>query len=332
MSVDLVCGASGFVGSHLVDRLLEQGRNVRLLLRTTSSLRWVQEDRVEIVRLGKWTASALTPIVEGVDRFFLVAGVTHARKRSDFFRFHVDVTKNLLDACCDTSSPPSRIVVFSSLAAAGPSTTGRPLVEDDPPNPVSWYGRSKLEQERVAASYCDRLHIVVIRPPALYGPRDRDFLPLFRAASLGFYPAPGGGSALQSFTYVEDVVNGACLAGTRDVPSGSVYFISSHEIATWKAVGNILGAVFSRPVRQVYIPLWIVPLAGFMGEVSNRLFRTKSPLDRNKAMEGRFPHWTCSPARAARELGYTTSVDLSEGIRRTIRWYRNEQWLQSSEP
>jgi nucleoside-diphosphate-sugar epimerase len=290
-------------------------------------LQWIQEDRVEVVRLDKWTPDVLTPVFEGIDRFFHLAGVTHARAKSDFFHLHVTVTKHLLDACCAASPQPRRVVVFSSLAAAGPSVTGRPLVEDDAPRPVSWYGQSKLEQERIAGSYRDRLSVVIIRPPAIYGPRDRDFLPLFRAAARGFYPVSAGGPGLQSFTYVDDVVNGASLAGTRNVPSGSTYFVASHEITTWKAVGSVLENALSRPIRYIPVPLWIVPLAGVFGEVSNRLFGTKLTVDRNKAMEGRFPHWTCLPALAERELGYQASVDLSEGINRTLRWYRDAGWM-----
>ena len=325
--MDLVTGASGFVGSHLVDHLLAQGRTVRLLVRTTSSLRWIQEDRVEIIRQSDWRPDTLAQVVDGVDRFYHLAGVTHAYGKAQFFHFHVDVTRNLLEACCAASSPPQRIVIFSSLAAAGPSSTGRPVVEDDPPRPVSWYGQSKLEQERVAESYRDQLHIVIVRPPALYGPRDRDFLRLFQMAARGFYPAPARGGGLQSLTYVDDIVYGTLLAGTSDVPSGRVYFVASHEIATWSAVGRSLEETLERRIRRLPIPLWIIPLAGAVSEAANRFLNTSLPLDRNKAMEGRFPHWTCSPARATQELGYKTSVDLTEGIRRTARWYENVGWL-----
>lgn len=323
MSLDVVTGASGFIGSHLVDALRAQGRAVRAVLRPTSSLRWLPSD-VEIVRLADWRGHELRAACAGADRLFHVAGVTHAPNEAAFFSFHVGATAALLAAACDTGGI-SRVVIFSSLAAAGPSRTGQPLREDDPPCPVSWYGRSKLAQEEAVQAFRDRLSIVILRPPAVYGPRDRDFLPLFKAASKGLMPAPRRGT--QSLTSVRDIVRGALDAASASVPSGRVYFICSREITTWEGLAQALGDALNRRIRLVRFPRrCIMPIGRVLGWAA-RVIGAQPPLDRNKLMEARFSHWTCVPRRAERELGFSPSVDLAAGIRETADWYRSQGLL-----
>lgn len=324
MPLDLVTGASGFIGSHLVDDLLARGRAVRVLLRPGSSLRWLPAPDVEVVRLAAWGIDELRPVVSDVDRVYHVAGVTHATKPGPFFTLHVDATRSLLEAC-SLAGTVGRVIVFSSLAAAGPSQTGVPLRESDPERPVSWYGRSKLAQEELALSYANRLHIVILRPPAVYGPRDRDFLPLFRAARRGLLPAPAHGT--QSLTFVSDVVSGAWHASQAPVSSGSVYFISSREMVMWPGLAQVLGKEMERKVRIMPIPRWSIAPIAWLGRVAERITGKAVPLDRNKVMEARFPHWVCVPTKAERELGFRPAVDLSEGVSRTVGWYRDHGWL-----
>ncbi|MBN1425976.1 NAD-dependent epimerase/dehydratase family protein [Candidatus Fermentibacteria bacterium] len=319
MATDLVTGASGFIGSHVVDHLLSRGRSVRVLLRPASSLQWLPADHIEVIRLAAWGIDSLTSALAGIDRVYHVAGTTHAANRAAFFAFHVDGTKSLLEAC-RRGGTVGRVIVFSSLAAAGPSPTGRPLHETDPPGPVSWYGQSKLAQEEVALSYADTLSIVILRPPAVYGPRDRDFLPLFQVARRGLLPAPAHGT--QSFTHVGDVVAGAWAAGQGVVPSGGVYFISSREVITWQGLAQVLGKELGRTIRVIPVPRMALSAIGWASRALERLTGTSIPLDRNKIMEARFPHWVCWPSKAERELGFCPALDLSEGIARTIGWYR----------
>ncbi len=323
MPADLVTGASGFIGSHLVEALLAGGRSVRALLRHSSSLQWVPPS-VEVVRKGEWSVEELVPILEGIERVFHVAGVTHAHSREGFMRFHVDATRALLAACCRTSSV-RRVVLVSSLAAAGPSRTGQPRVETDPPAPVSWYGESKLAQEAVAASFCPHLHLTIVRPPAVYGPRDRDFLPLFRMASRGILPFPGEGS--QSLTHVRDIVAGTLAAAEAEVPSGCTYFLSSREIVTWEGLALVLRRVLGRPIRLVRVPPWVLPPVASLGSALARAAHRGFPLDRNKVQEARFLHWTCLPCKAEAELGFRPTVTLAEGIAETIAWYRDHSML-----
>ncbi|MCU0611411.1 MAG: NAD-dependent epimerase/dehydratase family protein [Candidatus Eisenbacteria bacterium] len=323
MPLDLVTGASGFIGSHLVEGILAQGRSVRALLRPRSSLQWLPED-IDVVRRANWTAGELLPAVAGVDRVYHVAGVTHAKTREGFFAFHVNATDALLDACSQAGGV-SRVVVFSSLAAAGPSATGQPARESDQPAPVSWYGQSKLAQEQVVAAYRDSLSVSVIRPPAVYGPRDRDFLPLFRAAARGILPVPRGGT--QSLTHVQDVVAGALAAGSAAMPSGSTYFISSREIVRWEGLAQVLRADMGRRIRVITVPLSSLALLGLACRMVERLTGRPTPLDRNKIAEACFPHWVCLPLKAERELGFRPRIGLSAGISDTLSWYRAHGWL-----
>lgn len=323
MPIDLVTGASGFIGSHLVDHLLAQGRTVRALLRHSSSSQWLPSG-IEVVRMGPWSAEELQPALAGIDRVYHVAGVTHADTREEFLRFHVASTQTLLDACCRAGGV-SRVVVFSSLAAAGPSRTGQPRRECDAPAPASWYGQGKLAQEEVACSYADRLSVVVVRPPAVYGPRDRDFLPLFKLAARGFMPVPDKGT--QSLTHVRDVVSGSLAAGSAQVASGSIYFISSREMVTWEGLAHVLGIELGRRIRLVRIPPQLLGAVGVVARVGQRVTGRRGPLDDNKITEARYPDWTCVPYKAERELSFSPSVELPEGVRETIAWYRDRGWL-----
>ncbi len=327
MPTDLVTGASGFIGSHLTDTLLSAGRGVRILLRPTSSLKWLPEEAIEVVRTGSWSPEAIRPVVEAVDTVYHVAGTTHARNKREFFEFHVDGTRSLLEACSEATHPPRRVVIFSSLAAAGPSRTGRLLTEEDEPQPVSWYGESKLEQERIAHSYAEALSLVIIRPPAVYGPRDRDLFHVFKMAKKGYYFALAGGSGMQSMTYVDDIVRGAILAGSNDVVSGRVYYIASHEITTWAGLASILSLLLGVGQRRIPVPASMLPLVGFLAQHLSRFRGVRVPLDRNKAMEGRYPHWICSPARAREELCFRAVMGLPSGVEKTLAWYREQGWL-----
>jgi len=327
MALDLVVGASGFIGSHLVDTLLGEGRSVRVLLRPSSSLKWLPENDIEVVRISPWNEEVYSSALHGVDTAYLVAGVTHAVSRAAFFDFHSRATTDMLTAASRAETPPRRTIIFSSLAAVGPSHTGTPLIESDEPHPVSWYGESKLEQERIALSFKETLHITILRPPAVYGPRDKDLLHFFTIIKRGVFPAPGGGIGMQSLTHVDDIVRGTLRAAQADIPSGRTYFISTHEIVTWNELARYVAEYFAVSPLRLPFPMWIVPFMGQMAQWISRITGKRYPLDRNKAMEGRHLHWVCSSARAHEELGFTASVPLTHGIVETLNWYRQQAVL-----
>lgn len=327
MPLDLVVGASGFIGSHLVDELTGARHAVRVLLRPTSSLRWLPKQDIEVVRMSPWDQDGFASVLRGVDTAYLVAGITHGTTKSTFFDFHSRTTTDMLEAASRAEPGPRRVIIFSSLAAAGPSRDRRSLTESDTPRPVSWYGESKLEQERIALSFKDRQHVTVLRPPAVYGPRDMDLLHFFRILKRGIYPAPGGGMGMQSMTYVSDIIRGTVLAAQADIPSGRVYFVSSHEIVTWKEIARCTTEYFRNSPITIPVPTRIIPLMGLIAQWIASITGTKYPLDRNKAMEGRYLHWICSPARAYHELGFTASIPITTGLPKTLKWYEKHNML-----
>jgi len=166
----LVTGASGFIGSNLVDRLLPEGVSVKCLVRRRSNLAWLKHLPVTLVTGDFQEPASLAPAVADTEVVFHVAGATRAPRRALYFRGNFEATRNLLRACENYGPADQKFILISSLAAAGPSE-GVPLTEDQPPRPVSAYGESKLWAERAVLEFSQKRPATIIRPPAVYGPR-----------------------------------------------------------------------------------------------------------------------------------------------------------------
>jgi nucleoside-diphosphate-sugar epimerase len=217
----VVTGASGFVGSHIADELVRRGARVRCLLRPDSSTRWLDGKQVEIARVDFHNVAALTDSVRGAAWIVHAAGLTHARSVKEFHEANVGGTERMLRAAMDSGGSLQRLVLVSSQAAAGPAVDGRPVTEGERPDPVSPYGVSKLRSEELALLLKDRLPVAAIRPPAVYGPRDRALLKLFRAVKLHVLPVLRQGGKF-SLIYAEDLARAVALALTHPAAAGKV--------------------------------------------------------------------------------------------------------------
>lgn len=201
----LVTGANGFVGSHLVEALLHRGYRVRCLVRKTSNLRWLSGLNVEYVYCDIAEKDSLRDAVRGVDFVFHCAGLTKARNREEYFKANAEGTKNLVEVCLKHNPELKRFVYVSSQAAVGPGSDEKPLNEEAPCRPVTHYGESKLEGEKIVLAYVSRLPITIVRPPAVYGPRDTDILGFFKVANSRFRVSFGLGQSFLSLVYVKDL-------------------------------------------------------------------------------------------------------------------------------
>jgi nucleoside-diphosphate-sugar epimerase len=334
----LVTGGSGFIGSHLVEHLLSHGDEVRALLRDAGCRGWLKTDTVEVVIGDVTDRSALQRAIHGMDVVYHVAGRTLSLSEEGFNRVNELGTANIAAACACRTSPPV-LVAVSSLAAAGPAMAGRPRVESDQPAPVSAYGRSKLRGEEALRKYAREMPITIIRPPAVFGPRERYFLPMFRMVSRGWYVTVGTGALEISLVEVGDLVAGLRLAADRgrrlpeaqDNAFSGVYFLAHPDRTTFNQLAALVASALDRPApRALHVPVPIVWGIAAAAELVARVRRRPGFVGFDKLREARAGCWTCSPERAERELGARPRFELPEALRQTANWYREQGWIRGA--
>ncbi len=321
----LVTGANGFIGSHLVERLLARGAQVRCLVRRTSNLRWLQGLALELVYGSLQEPSTLRPAVEGVDVVFHLAGATKALTREGYFVANTQGTSNLLAACEAAGKP--RVVFVSSQAAAGPSDGVRAKTEEDPPTPITAYGQSKYQAELAVQQYARVGPAVVIRPPVVYGPRDTDVLVLFRLVARRLCPLVGRGPRLLSLIHVQDLVDGLLLAATSSAALGNIYFLCNDAPVDWEDFAELIASTLGRRCLKIHVPEALLPVAGAFSELAARVTKRPALLGREKTREMRQRFWVCDNARAKGDLGFAPRVDVADGVAQTAAWYRAHGWL-----
>lgn len=321
----LVTGGTGFIGSHVVEALLARGERVRCLVRSAARLRWLRGLDVEIVEGDCVHPETLGPALASVDRVIHAAGVTFAPSEAAFFRGNTEGTANLVAAC--TANGVERLVFVSSLAAAGPGTSERPAVETDPPRPLSAYGRSKLAAEGICLEASSRLSVRILRPAAVYGPRDEAFLPYFRLVKRGFLLELGRGRREVSLCYVNDVVRAIVAATDGHLDSGSVYFVADSEPYSWETVEKVLCARLGVKGRRIIVPGVALKAAGVIGQAYGALTGKSVPINRARAAELLEKHWVCNTKAAQRDLDFPPGINLDNGLHKAVLWYEQNNWL-----
>ena len=323
----LVTGASGFIGSHLAEHLVRRGHTVRVLLRTTSSTAWLDGLPIEKVFGDVFQKEVLTKAVEGADLVFHSAGLTKAKTAQEYFRANTEGTTNLLTAALEQASGLSRFVLISSQTAAGPSPTATPITEDHPPHPITTYGRSKLAAEHECLTFADRLPVTIVRPPAVYGPRDKDIFEFFRTFSRGLQPMVGFHEKYVSLIHVLDLVRGIAMAAESEAARGKTYFLSSSRAYGWKEVGEITRRAMGRRALRVRIPEPGVYAIASVAHFASLFSPKPALINLEKARDMVQDYWTCDSSRAKLDFGFEQEISLEEGIRDTVAWYKKVGWI-----
>jgi nucleoside-diphosphate-sugar epimerase len=331
--IAFVTGGTGFVGSHLVEELLQRGYNeVRCLVR--SRQKWLQPFNITPVRGDLSDIEMLWDAVRDVDIVYHVAGLTRAQEWGAFYQANVQATLNLMGALRHSNPDVGRVLITSSLAAVGRCANGV-ATEETPLQPISMYGRSKAEMEEalrakheMRASYAEQLPITVVRPPAVYGPRDRDILTFFQTVKRHVCPVVGrGDEPALSLVHVRDLVRGMVDAAEHDVTVGETYFVGSEAAYSWNDVKAATTSALDTWALTLPVPGALVGAVGAAAEAWGALTGSYPPLNREKAREIRHACTICSVEKAQADFGYAQRIPLSEGVRETIEWYENEGWL-----
>ncbi len=329
-----VTGGTGFVGSHLVEELLRRGVDeIRCLVRTDP--KWLADLDVTYVRGDLSDVEVLWEALDGVDTVYHVAGRTRAPTEEEFYEANVQATLNLLGAVQHAAPDLERVLITSSLAAVGRCAQDM-ATEDAPLRPVSMYGRSKAQMEEALRdrpettpeSYAEVLPLTVVRPPAVYGPRDRDILDFFRAVKRHVCPVVGGGSSRTlSLVHVQDLAAGMVDACRHPDTVGETYFLGSERPYTWNEVKQAATAALDTWAVTIPVPGPLVGLVGAAAEAWGTLTGTHPPLNRDKAREIRHACTACSIEKAQHDFDYRPSTALDEGVAETIQWYQSRGWL-----
>lgn len=319
----LVTGATGFVGSHLIESLAARDVGVRALVRGTSDVSLLDRHGVEQVIGSLDDEAALARAMEGVDIVFHLAALTYARSEADFERVNVAGTRLVVEAA--RAAGVWRVVYLSSLAAAGPSSDGRPVRATDEPRPLTAYGRSKLAGERVclAASGVD---VAILRAPAIYGPRDRELLRFFRYAALGILPVPAGPERRLQMVHARDVAEALAHAAAAPDTRG-IYHVAEPRAYTWTEIVELIARAVGRRGWPVRIPRPVVRLAGAASEWGAALVGRTTIFNRDKVKELLAPGWLCDTEPLRRDAGFEAKIALPEGLEETAAWYRANGWL-----
>ena len=313
----LLTGATGFVGSHIAEALLKADYGVRCTLRAKSSTRWLEGLDVERIIVDFGESGSLRRVAEGVDAVIHAAGLTRAKDPEAYTRVNSEGTKRLAEAAA--AAGVARFVLISSLAARGPDAE-TPTGD----HPTSDYGRSKLEAERKLHAL-KGLESISLRLAAVYGPRDKDLLPLFQMAHRGFLTLPSASGALQPL-FVEDAAAATLAALEGSAPFGP-FDVAEQGRYGWDEVARGLEGALGRSVRVVKLPHAVFAFAGRAAERAATLTESQPAFDKRRADDLARHTWTCDPTPTERALGWKAEVALPEGLERTARWYRAQGWL-----
>jgi nucleoside-diphosphate-sugar epimerase len=318
----LITGANGFIGSHLAEELVRRGWEVSCLVRRPHGLGWIESLEVRLLRGDCRDKPTLGPAVEGVDCVFHLAGVINSLKWEEYYQSNVAGTRNLLEACSERNPGLKKFIHVSSISAAGPSEKGRALTEADPERPISDYGRSKLAAEEAVREYGGRFPCVIIRPPNIIGPRQRELQGAIRLIKKRIKPVVGTGEPQTSLCYVRDVVEALILAAERPEADGRTYFLADPKPYAWSDITDAVQEALGIRRIVLKVPYRIQWLAAAASEAAARLTGRKPKLTRTSILAARKYYWIYDGSRIKRELGFEPRTGLKDAVRETIDWYQ----------
>jgi len=319
----LVTGGTGFIGTHLIERLLKLRAEVFALVRDPGRASFAKEASVHLLKGDLFDIPALPSNLDGV---YHLAGLTKSLKAEDYYTVNQRGTASLFDALARQRQFP-KIVLLSSLSAGGPSDGSTGRRESDPPAPVTAYGESKLGGEEEALARRDRFPVTILRVGAVYGPRDIDFLNFFKFLKRGLMPVIGIEQRLISLCYVKDLVRALELAGRARLESGEILNIGDPVPRTMEDIGRAAARALGKTPKKIVVPKSMALGVSFVRELLSSVTGRPHIVNRDKVLEYLQPGWVADVENARLKLSFVTSHSLDEGIRETIRWYQDADWL-----
>ena len=327
----LITGASGFIGSFIVEEALRRGFETWAAVRKSSSRAFLQDERIHFIELDFSSETQMTKQLTGLQFDYIVhaAGVTKCLDKTDFHRINTEGTQHLVHVLKALQMRVERFVYISSLSIMGAIREQQPyteICESDKAQPNTAYGRSKLEAEQWLATL-EGLPYVVLRPTGVYGPRERDYFMMAKSIKAHTDFAVGYKQQDITFVYVTDVVQAVFLALEKGV-TGRKYFLTDGEVYQSSTFSDLIRKELGNPWWiRIKAPLWVLKMVCMAGEYYSKYSGKVTALNNDKYNIMRQRNWRCDIEPARKELGYDPKVKLEEGVRRSIQWYKDNKWL-----
>ena len=310
-----------------MEALVQRGATVRCLVRNKRHLGWVKDSPVEFVVGNCQERNSLKQGVKDVDQVFHIAGATTAVKEKTYFEVNALGTENLVHACIENNTRLKKFIYLSSQAAAGTGRSGGKKKESDPCEPVSPYGKSKLLGEQLALSHSNELPLLILRPCAVYGPRDKGFYTLFKCLSKSIKPCLFDQDQHISMCYVQDLVRAILLAAETQTENGEIFFLSDGQDYRVEEIGDIFAQAMEISALQLRIPKQMLFGMAFFAECFSRISGKPCIMSRGKVEEMIRKNWFCDITKARALLGFEPRISLAQGAKLTVAWYKKENWL-----
>jgi nucleoside-diphosphate-sugar epimerase len=326
----LVTGATGFIGSFVAEKLLAKGYEVRCIVRKTSNLRWLEEKNFELIEASLSDVESLEKAAENVDFVYHIAGNTSAKNLDEYMAGNCQGTINLIEATLKKAPNLKRFLYVSSQTAAGPAFSAKnPTNVDMPMNPITDYGKSKkAAEDAIRNKYTGKLPYTIVRPPAVYGPRDTEIFSIFKIIKFGIIPYMGFNKKLVSLIHVNDLSDGIIEAAESRNTNGKAYFISSENFYDWAEVYKIMKNSLGKKVAiSLHIPHFLILFAGGISGFFGSFGKKPPVFNYQKGIDFVQSYWICSVKSAIKDFGYRQKVSLEDGISSTIKWYKEMKWL-----
>lgn len=327
----LITGASGFIGSFLVEEALKKGYEVYASIRKTSNTEFLTDPRIKFIELDFSDKDSLSKKIFGLPYFEYVihsAGLTKAVQKSDYFLSNFQYTKNIIEVLISQKRIPEKFIYMSSLAAYGP---GDPVLlqeikSSDTPNPVTSYGKSKLKSEKYLSAIRDFPYLI-IRPTAVYGPREKDLFTVFKLINKNLELFVGSKKQQLSFVYVKDLVRAVFQTMESDIVNKG-YFVSDGNVYDGEILGNIIKEQLDKKTIRIKVPVEMARLIAIITEGTKYITGKQPVLNLEKIKELESTNWKCDIQPLIEDINFKPEYNLSQGINETIQWYKESNWLK----
>ena len=326
----LITGASGFVGSHLVEEALERNIEVYAGVRKTSSRQFLQDDRIRFFEMDFSNKISLEKTLGDAKFDYIIhnAGIVSAPKLEDYFTVNYGYLKNLIDALNTADTVPEKFTYISSLASYGPASStdlSDFLKEEDQPNPINTYGKSKLKSEQYISAQ-NNLPYIIIRPTAIYGPREKEIFTFFKLINYNIEGYIGNKKQHLTFIYVKDLTK-TILDATLSKVSQKAYFISDGKYYPQTDLGKYTKQFLDKKTFRMHVPVSLVRSIAWLLEQPAKLTGNYPPLNLEKVQILESMNWKCDLTALKEDLNFQPKYDLEKGLEETLKWYKEKGWL-----